>query len=260
MSATANRRAYGQPSPTSRSSPPRPPSKKLPLGGEQGTVLGLGVPVASSRLDPLDEETAQMPGLSLPALLARCALPSDPNGHAPSSTVAKASADAAAPDEAGTVATSGIRPRGASFHTVPHFPEESSPEVQVTAESNLHQLEDDRITDALASEPPVSEPQVSEPLFSEPQVEVVQLRIGLANREPQVDSLPPSLPRPSRRRSVFAKALFVTIALGVGVLAAKELSASDQARWRDPRALASQVGRFVKDKIPWDRLPKILRK
>src|SRR5262249_17620230 len=85
MSATANRRAYGHPPPPSRSSPPRPASKKLPLGAaDQRTVLGLGVPVASSRLDPLDEETAQMPGPKLPALLARCALPSDPNGHASS--------------------------------------------------------------------------------------------------------------------------------------------------------------------------------
>jgi hypothetical protein len=234
MSAPANRHAFGQPSSTSRSSPPRRSSPKLPQSAEARTVLGLGVPVASSRLDPLDEETTQyvpeaMPGVSLSALLARCAHPSEPDGVTARMKVA----------EANVTSTSGIRPRG-SFHTVPHFPEESAPEIQMTAESNLHQVEADRITDAL-----VIDPQRD-----------AYLHVGASSRPPALVS--PSPPRP--RRSFGAKVLFVTIAIAVALLAATELAAAGKVPWLDPRPLLTKGLRLAKDKIPWDRLPGIHRR
>jgi hypothetical protein len=203
-------------------------------------VLGLGIPVASSRLDPLDEETTQyvpeaMPGVSLSALLARCAHPSEPGDELTAPTV---------PNQPNVTSTTGIRPRDASFHTVPHFPDESRPEIQV-AESNLHEVVADRITDALVVAP---------------QRPDAHLRIGVSSRPPALVSPSPPRPQSTRRRSLFAKFLFVTIAVAVALLAATELSKAGNMHWLDPRPLLAKGVKFAKEKIPWDRLPTIHRR
>jgi hypothetical protein len=197
------------------------------------TVLGMGVPVASSHLDPNEEETRQyvpeeMPGVSLPALLARCAQPSE--------------ADALPrPPVSPVVSSSGIRPRDASFHTVPNFPEDSSPSIELKAESNLHQLDADRITDALARDASSN---------------VVHLRIGVSSRPPEVapaSSLPP--PRPRR----LAKVLFTGVACGVALLMVTEVSIVTHKPWLDPRVQVARGIKVAKEKIPWDRIPKLHR-
>jgi hypothetical protein len=81
------------------------------------------------------------------------------------------------------------------------------------------------------------------------------LRIGVSSYPPQ--SFPLLRPRPSRRRSLFAKLLFVTIVLAVAILAAIELSTARNLPWLDPRPIFFKAWNFVAHKIPWGRLPKM---
>jgi hypothetical protein len=221
----------------SKPSPPRP-SRRLPLGASeaQRTVIGLGVPIAPSFLDLDEEETVAYnaratPAFSLNALIAECGSASD------TARRRIVPADPPTPSE--------IRPREASFHTVPNFPDDSSPEI-ATAESNLHEIEGDHITNTL--------------LPNDAKAEVAHLRIGLSSYPPPGVVAPaPPRPRPSRRRSLFTKILFALIVLSVAFIAASELSAAGKIPQLDPRPLWTKSVKLAKEKIPWDRLPKMPR-
>ena len=90
---------------------------------------------------------------------------------------------------------------------------------------------------------------------------VIQLRFGMSSHPPNgFASYAPSRPPPSRRRSLFARCLFAIIVIGVVLLVATELSATGRARSLDPRPLVAQGVKLVKEKIPWERLPKISRR
>src|SRR5690242_5470025 len=95
------------------------------------------VPLAPSFLD-LEQETtvAYDAGVPLPELLAEARRSMVANDEMP--------------EKSPVVATtsSEIRPRSHSFHTSPHFPEDSSPGVHPEVESNLHVMDAERITDS----------------------------------------------------------------------------------------------------------------
>src|SRR5205085_2380355 len=145
MSAAGSmgRRASRRRATANKTPVPPPSSRMLPLGTSEAhrTVMGLGVPVAPSFLDLEEEDTvaydaSDVPAVSLPELLARCARASVPISSESPVAVSET--------------PSGIRPREASFHTVPEFPRDSSPEITVTAESNFHEIDGHKITNALA--------------------------------------------------------------------------------------------------------------
>jgi hypothetical protein len=239
-------------------------------------MLGVGVPVASSRLDPNDEDTRQyipeaMPGESLSSLIARCAQPSHPD----TANSASPTAPVATPDEPqpttqpeslqaeATVpagGSSGVRPRAASFHTVPQFPDDSLSGHPVGAESNLHEVGADRITDALTSDS-------AHEVDHEPSLEaahewreVVHLRVGVSSHPPEIDAAM-TVRRPrSRRRLWFARFLFVFVALGVALLIATEVSIYARLPWLDPRPLLVKGAKLAKQKIPWERIPKMIQR
>jgi hypothetical protein len=232
---SARRQAHEPSSPSSQPTPPRP-SHRLPLGTSeaQRTVIGMGVPVAPSFLDLDEEQTVAYDARATPAfalnhLLAECGRASDTQRRR------LVLADPVTPSE--------IRPREASFHTVPNFPNESNPEI-VTSESNLHEIDGDQITDTLAPHEAVAE--------------VVHLRIGLSSHPPP-GVVAPAIPRPapSRRRSLLAKFLFVVIGLTIALVAASELAAAGTIPRIDPRPLFTKTVKLAKEKIPWERLPKL---
>jgi hypothetical protein len=191
------------------------------------------VPVASSRLALDDEETKaydtrSKPGVSLSTLLAKCQGPGAPVSEvasAVSTTIEK------------------VPPRGASFHTVPHFPEDPTPHV--AAESNLHQMENERIEDALAQE---NAPDAAPDMW---------IKAWSSHPAANVASAQSIPARPSGRRSILARLLFATIAIATGLLAAWELSATGHLPRLDPRPLLSKGVKLAKERIPWDRLPKM---
>ena len=77
-----------------------------------------------------------------------------------------------------------IRPREAAFHTVPNFPSDSSPEISVSAESNLHEIDGPRITNTLAA---TTEPvaTAAKPVAAAAQPdEWIRLRIGPSTNPP----------------------------------------------------------------------------
>jgi len=193
----------------------------------QRTVMGIGVPVAPSFLDLEDEETVaygsvEAPSASLPALLKQCAKQS-----------------AGALSSAAPVTPSEIRPRGASFHTVPNFPRDSSPEITLS-ESNLHEVDGDQITDALVTAPP---PQENDGW--------IRLRIGASSYPPSaIGTVPSARPRPSRRRSFFAKLLFATIAVTIGLVITSELAAAGKIPpGLDPRPVLTKGAKLAQDQL-----------
>ncbi len=207
------------------------PKASLEAYGAPRTAIGLGAPAESGFSDIENEETVVYgPSGSLASLLAKCG----------------GSANAASTPGPAVVATttSEIRPRDASFHTAPHFPDDSHPELQLPVESNLHQIDDEAIQDSLAP--------------TNPDVRVVHLRVGRGSSHPPND-ISPSLVRfrPSRRRWLFAKVLFLTIAIGVALLVLSEVSAAAKVPWLDARPLVGKGWRLAKEKIPWNRLPRI---
>ena len=202
----------------------------------QRTVLGLGVPVAPSFLVLDDEETKaydvrEAQGVSLSALLAECQDASQPvqdSSAAGSTTIAK------------------IDPRG-SLPTVPRHPNDSYPEIRVTgAESSSHPIEEDLIEEA--------------PARSNSQGPNVDQWVKAWSKPPEPISMAPAaLPRPSRRRSFFSKFLFAMITLAIATLLVYELTATGKMPWLDPRPHWANGIKFAKEKIPWDRLPKLPR-
>jgi hypothetical protein len=204
----------------------------LPGPSPERTSRGLGVvPVAPSFLDLEQEETvAYDSAVSLPALLA----------EARRSVVANEEAPQAPPTVLATT-TSEIRQRNESFHSSPHFPEETHPHTPV--ESNLHHVGTDAIHDSLVP--------------SAPQLEVVELRVGVSSHSPA--RLFPALvkPRERRRRSRLATLVVSAIVLGVALLVTIELSSIANLPWLDPRPLFTKSFEAVKTKIPWDRLPHL---
>ncbi len=195
------------------------------------TSMGIAVPVVPSFLDLEQEETvAYDSAVSLPALLA----------EARRSVVAKEETGEPAPVLATT--TSEIRPRNESFHTSPHFPEESHPNL-APIESNLHHVDTETITDSLVP--------------SAPRLEVVHLRVGISSHPPE--SLPPALvqPRTRRRRSLSSKLLFGAIALAISFLVTTEISAIAHLPWLDPRPLFTKSVRAAKAKLPPLQLPRL---
>jgi hypothetical protein len=103
---------------------------------------------------------------------------------------------------------------------------DSSGVAPPTAEANLHRIEVDPIEDAFA-------PTVSRGARSH------------------------SRPRSSRRHSFLVKFLFVMIMIAAAVLLASELSVTQKIPWLDPRPLLTKGLRLAKEKIPWERLPKM---
>jgi hypothetical protein len=207
--------------------------KRLP------TSIGLGVPSVAGFVELDEEETVTYdaratPAVALPALLAKCEVAPQPNGLSTSASHATASAPHA---------------RGASFHTVPVFPTDADVELLPSAsahvESNIHRMDADRITDTLGPGTRVSEHH---------------LRIGVSSYPPSsARPLTDARPRPSRRRSFFARFLFFVIVVSVLVLIAFELSRAGHMPWLDPRPHLLKAWKFVAQKIPWERLPKIPR-
>jgi hypothetical protein len=189
------------------------------------------VPVAPSFLDLEHEETvAYDSAVSLPALLE----------EARRSNVAEEEAPQR-PSPVLATTTSEIRPRTESFHTSPHFPEDSHPHAP--AESNLHHVEAEGIQDSLVP--------------SGPRIEIVELRVGFSSHPPE--GRPPALvqPRARRRASLLARGLFAAIALGLALLVAIEVSSIAKVPWLDPRPLFTKSFEAAKSKIPWDRLPHL---
>jgi hypothetical protein len=190
------------------------------------------VPVAPSFLDLEQEETvAYDSAVSLPTLLA----------EARRSVVASEEASQPQVPVLATTASE-IRPRRDSFHTMPHFPEDTHPHTPV--ESNLHHLDAEAIHDSLVP--------------SAPRIEIVEMRVGFSSHPP-AESLPPALVqrRARRRPSMVARALFSAIALGVALLVAIEVSSIASLPWLDPRPLFTKSFQVAKSKIPWDRLPRL---
>ena len=221
-----------------RAARPFLPKPTLEIYERPRTALGLGaVPVAPSFLDLEREETvAYDSAVSLPALLA----------EARRSVVA----DEEAPQEPRLVVAttaSEIRARGESFHTSPHFPEETHPHTPV--ESNLHRMDSLMIRDSLAASAPRLE--------LVPDWESEQLRSGVSIRPPAGRSPALVQRRERRRRSPLVKMLFAAIALGVALLVTIELSSVANLPWLDPRPLLSKSFEVAKSKIPWDRLPRL---
>lgn len=107
------------------------------------------------------------------------------------------------------------------------------------------------------------------PIFpTDPDVELLppgavsehHLRIGVSSYPPsRALPLTDPRPRPSRRRSFFARLLFFVIVVSVLVLIAFELSRTGHMPWLDPRPHLFKAWKFVAQKIPWERLPKIPR-
>jgi hypothetical protein len=189
------------------------------------------VPVAPSFLDLEQEETvAYDSAVSLPTLLAearRSVVASEEASQPPTPVLATTSSE--------------IRPVRDSFHTTPHFPEDTHPHTPV--ESNLHHVDDAAIHNSLVP--------------SAPRIEIVEMRVGFSSHPPA--GLPPALvqPRVRRRPSMVARALVSAIALGVALLVAIEVSSIASLPWLDPRPLFSKSFEVAKSKIPWDRLPSL---
>ena len=98
------------------------------------------------------------------------------------------------------------------------------------------------------------------PIFpTDPDVELLppgavsehHLRIGVSSYPPSRDlPLTDPRPRPSRRRSFFARLLFFVIVVSVLVLIAFELSRTGHMPWLDPRPHLVKAWKFVATKIP----------
>lgn len=133
-----------------------------------------------------------------------------------------------------------------SFHTVPVFPDgdDLASGEEPSVESNLHQIQANAITNSLAPE--------------EPRSEVRHLRIGVSSHPPERFSSEPVRPQPSRRRSFFARFLFLAIVIAVCLLAATELSMAAHLPWLDPRPHLARAVRFVVTKVPWGRIRSAL--
>jgi len=143
------------------------------------------------------------------------------------------------------------RPRE-SFHTVPVFPEDliEEPVAPIPVESNLHQIAANQITNSLA-------PIAPRPEVHHRRGEVHHLRIGVSSFPPE--SLRPEQvrPLPSPRRSFVARLLFLTIVVIVLLLIATEVSVASHLPWLDPRPHLAKGFRFLAEKVPWDRIPKL---
>ena len=228
----SGRRAYGRSSSPSEkggsSSPLTVPRPSLGNSASARTAIGLGVPVAPSFLDLEEEQTVaySAPGVTLSALLAEC-------GDAPKPVTAAAPAEA-------LETRSHIRPRDASFHTSPNFPNDSNPEF-APVESNLHHFDEDKITDTLSPR--------------DRRAEVVHMRIGVSSYPPA--AVRPRSARPRRPGSFLANFLFLAIAIGVALLIASEVSMAANVSWLDPRPILTKGITLAKEKIPWQRLPKM---
>lgn len=215
---------------------PRPslPKPSLDAYERWRPAIALGVPVMSDFLDLDDEELEDEETVSYvsanpsPALLAECGRASRPPSTRP------AAVPATTPSE--------IRARDASFHTSPRFPDEVLPE-HPAVESNLHQVQAETIKDSLAP--------------SDPRLRARRLLARFSSHPPESIPLPLVRPRPSRRRSLFAKLLIVTIVVGVVLVLASELSAVAGVPWLDPLPLITRGLKFAKEKIPWERLPRL---
>jgi len=232
----AGARSYGRDSSPLKEalSLPRPslPKPSLDAYERPRLAIDLGIPLAPSFLDLDDDDVETVAYDSedpLPALLAECGQASwSPSSRAPAVLA---------------TTTSEIRARDASFHTSPRFPDDLLPELQSEVESNLHQVEAETIKDSLAP--------------SDPRLRLVRLRVGVSSHPPQSIPLPLVRPRRSRRRSLFAKLLLVTIAVVVVLVVLSEFSAAAGVPWLDPRPLFTKGLKLAKEKIPWERLPRL---
>jgi hypothetical protein len=190
------------------------------------------VPLAPSFLD-LEQETtvAYDARVPLPALLAEARRSIVANDEMPNKSPVVATT------------SSEIRPRTHSFHTSPHFPEDSNPGVAPQVESNLHVIEAEGITDSLVP--------------SAPRLEIVHVSDRLSSVPPP--SLPPALvePRVRKRRSPLVATLLTAIGVGFALLAAIEISVATNLPWLDPRPVLTKSFVAAKSKIPWDRLPRL---
>lgn len=120
---------------------------------------------------------------------------------------------------------------------------DSSPVIEVTGEAHLDEILDDAIEETLTrstSKPPVAD----------------ELWIKAWSGPPPPMSVSPTS-RPLRRRSWLAKSLLATIAIVAVVLLASEIASAAKIPWLDPRPALTKGVRFAREKIPWDRLPKL---
>jgi hypothetical protein len=205
---------------------PRP----LP-GTQQRTVLGVGVPVAPSFLELEDEETvaynarSTRPG-SVPGLRAKCVetAPSERTSDRTDASLVSLSDDDV---EVLTAVEANAAPR-----SIPTPPPPPRARVGV----------------------PVA-PQLARASLPEP--EHFRMKIGGSSYPPQ--SVPPELarPRPSQRRSFWAKFLFMMIVVVVLLLIATEVSIVRNLPWLDPRPVLLKLWHLAAQKIPWQSLPKL---
>jgi hypothetical protein len=80
------------------------------------------------------------------------------------------------------------------------------------------------------------------------------LHVGISSYPPL--SAPP-LPRPSARRSFWAKFLFVTIIVALAFLVTTEIAIAKNLPWLDPRLYLVNAWKFLASKIHSANLPKL---
>lgn len=207
---------------------------------EKRTVVGLGVPISPSALRLDDEETVaydarQSPDGSLSTLLAECGRKSVDYETDDERTVAERRSHTAprrAPEPT----------RESSFHSVPAFPDEFEPYVEAV-DSNLHRFDHGKIIDSLAPAPRgATDPPSMEP-FDVRRRRTSKERRVLDLSDDRPDSLLPAVrPRPTRRRTMLARVLFLAIVATVAFVATSAFSVATHRPWLDPRP---HVGKAV---------------
>jgi hypothetical protein len=195
-------------------------------------MLGLGVPVAPSFLDVDHEETVGYNGqVTLRDLL------DESRGL---SVASEDESDEELTQVVDAATMSGIRSRLESFDPPPHPADAKSTAPKGPVEPKVQQVGTAKIEDV--------------PSPSESWIEVTHQSIDSPSAPPE--SISPALvrPRPSLRRTLFAKACFVAAAVVVSLLVATEISVALNAQWLDPRPVMGKAVKGAKDKSPWDWL------
>jgi hypothetical protein len=135
--------------------------------------------------------------------------------------------------------SSEIRPRDASFHTIPDFPEGPvAGRTGAAVESNIHQIEGGRIVDSLAR--------------SDAESPYIELPLTVSNDAAAIP-LTRARARQSVVRNVISALSFLAIAIAIGVFVANELSPALKAHGIDLPAIGNKWLALAKDKLPWLR-------
>jgi len=191
-------------------------------------VLGLGVPPAASFLALEDEETKAGPAPNFLAFEDEETKAYDtqaPGGAALSALLAECQSPPTSAHDSSAVdppTTSRRGPRSASLGPQHHVSHDSNHDVHAMAESN-----------------------------QEPRIE------AWSDASDDLPGVARARPRSLRRRSFLPKFVFAVIVIAGALVLASVFSARENVPWLDPRPLLSKGLRVVKDKIPWERLPKV---